>query len=59
MKKESNIRYLGREIRKNTENYLMLAPYSVFFLTFTVIPICVAIYLSFTYFNLLQPAQFR
>lgn len=37
----------------------MLAPYSVFFLTFTVIPICVAIYLSFTYFNLLQPAQFR
>ena len=43
MKKESNIRYLGREIRKNTENYLMLAPYSVFFLTFTVIPICVAI----------------
>ena len=33
MKKESNIRYLGREIRKNTENYLMLAPYSVFFLT--------------------------
>lgn len=59
MKKESNIRYLGKEIRKNTENYLMLAPYSVFFLTFTVIPICVAIYLSFTYFNLLQPAQFR
>lgn len=31
MKKESNIRYLGREIRKNSENYLMLAPYSVFF----------------------------
>lgn len=59
MTKRSKLRYLGREIRKNGENYLMLAPYSVFFLTFTVIPIGVAIYLSFTYFNLLQPAQFR
>ena len=48
-----------REIRKNRDNYLMLLPYSVFFITFTIIPILVAIYLSFTYFNLLQPPEFR
>lgn len=50
---------LRREIWKNRENYLMLAPYSVFFLLFTIIPIIVAVYFSFTYFNLLQPAEFR
>lgn len=50
---------LRRDIWKNRENYLMLAPYSVFFLLFTIVPIIVAVYYSFTYFNLLQPAEFR
>ena len=50
---------LWRNIKKNRDNYLMLVPYSVFFIVFTVVPILVAIYLSFTYFNLLQPPQFR
>lgn len=52
-------RQLRRDIWKNRENYLMLAPYSVFFLLFTIVPIIVAVYYSFTYFNLLQPAEFR
>ena len=37
----------------------MILPYFIFFLVFTIIPVLVAIYLSFTYFNLLQPPQFR
>ena len=53
------VRLTGRNIRKNTDNYLMMAPYLVFFVIFTVIPVIVAIYLSFTYFNLLQPPEFR
>ena len=52
-------RLTGRNIRKNADNYRMLAPYLVFFVIFTVIPVIVAIYLSFTYFNLLQPPEFR
>lgn len=52
-------RLTGRNIRKNADNYLMMAPYLVFFVIFTVIPVIVAIYLSFTYFNLLQPPEFR
>ena len=37
----------------------MILPYFIFFFVFTIIPVLVAIYLSFTYFNLLQPPQFR
>ena len=34
---------LWRNIKKNRDNYLMLVPYSVFFIVFTVVPILVAI----------------
>lgn len=58
-KKDKGARRLGREIWKNRENYLMVAPYAVIFLTFTVIPVVLAICMSFTYFNLLEPPEFR
>lgn len=35
----------------------MLAPYTLLFLVFTVIPIAASVYLSFTYFNMLQPPK--
>ena len=59
MKLGTKIRYLGKDIRKNKDNYFMILPYFIFFFVFTIIPVLVAIYLSFTYFNLLQPPQFR
>ena len=59
MKLGAKFRYLGKDIRKNKDNYFMILPYFIFFLVFTIIPVLVAIYLSFTYFNLLQPPQFR
>jgi len=59
MKLGTKFRYLGKDIRKNKDNYFMILPYFIFFLVFTIIPVLVAIYLSFTYFNLLQPPQFR
>lgn len=34
-----------------------MAPFMIFFLVFTVAPVLTAIYLSFTYFNVLQPAN--
>lgn len=58
-KKDKPVRRLGREIWKNRENYLMVAPYAVIFLTFTVVPVVLAICMSFTYFNLLEPPEFR
>ena len=59
MKLGAKFRYLGMDIRKNKDNYFMILPYFIFFLVITIIPVLVAIYLSFTYFNLLQPPQFR
>ena len=58
-RKKKSLRWYGREIRKNRDNYLMVAPYAVIFTVFTVIPVVLAIPLSFTYFNLLEPPQFR
>ena len=45
-------------IRKSRQLYLMLMPYMLFFALFTVIPVFMSIYFSFTRFDLLQPAQF-
>ena len=58
-RKKKSVRWYGREIRKNRDNYLMVAPYAVIFTVFTVIPVVLAIVMSFTYFNLLEPPQFR
>ena len=58
-RKKKSLRWYGREIRKNRDNYLMVAPYAVIFTVFTVIAVVLAIVMSFTYFNLLEPPQFR
>ena len=49
---------LWSEIRRNTDKYLMLLPFTVFFVIFTVVPVLSSIALSFTDFNMLQPASF-
>ena len=45
------------EIKKNRVSYLFLAPFALLFLTFTVFPVLMAIGLSFTNFNMLQPPK--
>lgn len=47
-----------REIIKHRNNYLFMAPFLVIFLLFTVIPVIVAMVLSLTSFNVLEPPQF-
>ncbi|MCL1884402.1 MAG: sugar ABC transporter permease [Defluviitaleaceae bacterium] len=46
------------EVRRKRQGYALLAPYFVLFFTFTVLPVLMAITLSFTSFNILQPPQF-
>ena len=48
---------LLKEIRDSKTCYLFLAPYAILFTLFTVVPVIMAILLSFTYFNMLQPPQ--
>ncbi len=43
-----------RSIRRNMDKYLMLLPFSILFLVFTVVPVVSSIFLSFTDFNLVQ-----
>jgi len=43
-----------KEMKKNKVAYLMVAPYMLIFTLFTVIPVVLSIFMSFTDFNLLQ-----
>ncbi len=48
-----------KEVKRNKDCYLLLLPYMSVFTLFTVIPVLASIGLSFTYFNLLEPPQWR
>lgn len=48
-------RLLSRAARQHLISYLFLAPYLTFFVIFVIAPVVAAIYLSGTYFNMLQP----
>ena len=43
-----------REMKVNKVGYLLVAPYYIVFLLFTVIPVLVSLFLSFTQFNMLE-----
>ncbi len=45
---------LRRQIFINRQYYYLVAPYTILFIIFTVIPVIMSLYLSFTYFNLLE-----
>ncbi len=45
--------------KQNKQVYVMLAPYMTLFTLFTVVPVVVSMVLGLTYFNLLEPPQFR
>jgi len=46
------------QVKRNGQSYALLAPYFILFFTFTVLPVVIAIVLSFSTFNILQPPQF-
>ena len=51
-------RSLRGEIWRNRDKYLLMLPFTVLFFLFTVIPVVSAIFLSFTDYNMIQPASF-
>lgn len=60
-KKEKGPKLTTREICTRIWNdrsaYLMSAPYVILFLIFTVIPVVISMFYSFTYFNMLEAPQ--
>lgn len=49
---------LRRELYVNRQYYYLIAPYTLLFLIFTVIPVFISLFISFTYFNLLEMPSF-
>ena len=49
---------LGALMAKNKISYLMMTPYFLLFTAFTILPVAAAMFISLTYFNLLEPPQF-
>ena len=50
----SKIRWTLKEMRVNWLAYAFIAPYYIIFLTFTIIPVFVSFFLSFTSFNMID-----
>ncbi|NOU69860.1 sugar ABC transporter permease [Paenibacillus sp. LMG 31458] len=48
---------LGIEFKKHKHAYILIAPYFLIFLTFTVFPVLMSVCLSFTSFNMLEPPK--
>ena len=47
-------RYIRTQMKRNWVGYVMVAPFLLMFIAFTVVPVVLSILLSFTDFNLLQ-----
>ncbi|KGP85657.1 MULTISPECIES: carbohydrate ABC transporter permease [unclassified Paenibacillus] len=47
-----------KEMKASKHSYVLLAPYMILFIMFTVIPVVISIILSFTYFNMLEFPRF-
>ena len=43
--------------RKHKYKYMMIAPFAIIFIVFTLLPVLVAIGLSFTTFNMVEPPE--
>ena len=52
------LKFLLKNIKRCRIAYLFIAPYCLLFLMFYLIPVIASICLSFTYFNVLEPAKF-
>lgn len=51
-------RSLWQEIKRNRSCYVLSLPYFIIFSIFTVLPVIISMFLSFTTFNVLEPPKF-
>jgi multiple sugar transport system permease protein len=56
LKRKFNITF--KEMKKKKELYIMMAPFLILFLVFTILPVLMSIYYSFTNFNVLEAPKF-
>jgi len=53
-----DVKYQWRMVKKNKSKYIFIAPYVILFFVFTVCPVFISIFLSFTNFNMLEMPKF-
>ncbi len=53
-----DLAYTWTMMKKNKVRYLFIAPYMILFFAFTICPVVMSLYLSFTYFNMLEAPRF-
>ncbi|MCL2003016.1 MAG: sugar ABC transporter permease [Oscillospiraceae bacterium] len=58
VKQKNDAPSLGSIIAKNKVSYMMMAPYFLIFTTFTILPVAASLFISLTYFNMLEAPQF-
>lgn len=56
-KEMTKLQWTLKEMKRNYIAYIMCAPYFLIFFTFTVLPVILSIFYSFTIFNLIEPMQ--
>lgn len=56
--RKHNFQVACKLAKKRKMCYLFLLPYAVIFFTFTILPVFTSIFLSFTYYNVLEPPRF-
>lgn len=54
----AKLRQLWSEMKRHKVSYFFLAPFLLFFILFTIIPVVTSIVLSFTYYNILETPKF-
>lgn len=57
-RKHNKWEIMKKQASKNKVAYAFLFPYMVVFTVFTVLPVILSIFYSFTYYNILEPARF-
>ncbi|MCH5272482.1 MAG: sugar ABC transporter permease [Lachnospiraceae bacterium] len=57
-KKKRDITIAWKKAKSSKNCYLFILPYAILFTVFFILPICMSLVLSFTYYNVLEPARF-
>lgn len=57
-RQKEKIKYNCKKAVRNYDAYLFLLPFAVIFILFTLTPVVISVWYSFTYYNILESAQF-
>ncbi len=57
-RKKRNMQIAWKKAKASKNCYLFILPYAILFTVFFILPICMSLVLSFTYYNVLEPAEF-